>query len=153
MKLLLLNSIILAATLILPSCSTIDSAREDLAAMPEAEFLQLEQDVWDAGRRGGEALSRVLDEGQTRIAKRVASELRLAIGMDRLQVADLIQGIVDEFEGELGLKPEHEQYIRDGAKVIDAAVGQIRLGIDGALSEREKRLLIALLDGLEDGIG
>lgn len=149
----LLNSIVLVGALLLPGCSAIDSAREDLATMPEAEFLQLEQNVWDAGRRGGEALSQVLDEGQVRIAKRVASELRLAIGMDRLQVADLIQGIIDEFENELGLKPEYEQYIRDGAKVIDAAVGQIRLGIDGTLSEREKRLLIVLLDGLEDGIG
>jgi hypothetical protein len=84
--------------------------------------------------------------------RKLADELQTMIVNDALDVPDVVNYLVDRFADDLDLKPKYQEYIRDGAKVIDAAVGQIRLGIDGTLTPREKDLLLSLLGGLTTGM-
>lgn len=141
----------LLVALTLPSCATVQSARDKLTTMPEVEYQELLVKVERAGNTGGEKLAELLED-RTNAALAVTRNLRTVVVEDRLDIVDVVKGIVDEFGGQLGLEEQHLDYIRDGAKAIDAAVGQIRLGIDGKLTEREKGLIVALLDGLERGL-
>lgn len=139
------------ATGMLFSCAAVESARDKLATMPEPDYQELRLKVEDAGRKGGVKLKELLGE-KTEIALDVTTELLVAVDTDKLDVADVIKGVVNKYGDRLGLEDKHLDYVRDGAKVIDAAVGQIRLGIDGKLTEREKGLVIALLAGLHTGL-
>lgn len=143
---------LLATLLLLPSCSTVQTARDALAEMSEADYVILTQRVLNVSTEAGRQLYNVLGEDKADIALTITDELYIAIANDRIDVNDIIQGIVDKYAERLNLTPEVEGYIRDGAKVIDAAVGQIRLGIDGKLSIREKQLILNMLNGLAIGM-
>lgn len=141
-------------SLSLPSCQTVQSARDKLEQMPEAKYQELVQKTNDAGRKGGEKLKELLADRPELLGdvRQLAVLLQDTVQNDRVEASDLIKWIVDRFGDDLGLEEKYQEYIRDGAKAIDAAVGQIRLGIDGALTEREKGLAVALLSGLADGV-
>ncbi len=141
----------LLAALMLPSCATIQSARDKLEEMPDGKYQQLVIKIENAGVKGGKKLAEILGD-KSQLALEVTRSLKTVITEDRLEVVDVIKGIVDNYGDKLGLEDKYLDYIRDGAKAIDAAVGQIRLGIDGKLTEREKGLVVALLDGLERGL-
>jgi len=121
--------------------------------MPEAEYQELNQNVYMVSHAAGQKLSELLLDKPELLGdiRMLAIQLQTAVAMDTINAADIINYLVDRFADDLELKPEYQEYIRDGAKVIDAAVGQIRLGIDGSLSEREKGLVLSLLGGLASG--
>ncbi len=136
----------------LSSCSVIQSARDKLTKMDPVTYTSLTIKVQNAGKRGGEKLQELLSSDAKDAAKILTDTLITAVETDSLDAQDLVKDIVDRYGDQLGLKPAHQEYIRDGAKLIDAAVGQIRLDIDGKLSEREKGLVLALLKGLKQGL-
>lgn len=138
-------------TLALSSCAAIESARDKLETMPDADYLSLTAKVERGGIKGGVKLGELLGD-RTELALSLTRTLMTSIKNDTLDVADIIRGVVDQYGTKLGLEEEHMDYIRDGAKLIDAAVGQIRLGIDGKLTEREKGLILALLNGIQIGL-
>lgn len=142
---------ILTALTTITSCSVVESARNKLAEMPETEYQDLLIKVRHSGEQGGEKLSELLGN-KASLALAVTRDLYKTIEEDQLNVADIVQAIVNEYSNELGLEEKHLEYVREGAKLIDAAVGQIRLGIDGKLSDREKELVLSLLEGLETGL-
>ena len=154
MKSRLLLPAALIAAMILPSCATVQSARDKLAEMPQEKYDELIVKTHDAGRKGGVKLKELLADKPELVASigSLAGKLSETVQNDRLDASDLIKWIVDQFGDELGLEAKYQDYIRDGAKAIDAAVGQIRLGIDGTLTEREKGLAVALLAGLAEGV-
>jgi len=141
----------LLVTLMLPSCAIVQSARDRLERMPQEQYVELLTKVENAGAIGGKKLAEILDDKRL-LALQITRSLKTAVITDRLEIVDVLRGIVDNYGSNLGLEETHLDYVRDGAKLIDAAVGQVRLGIDGKLSEREKGLVIALLDGLERGL-
>jgi hypothetical protein len=141
----------LLAVFILPNCALVRSARDKLEQMPQESYVQLLATVEEAAALGGKKLAEVLGENRL-LALKVTQGLKTAVITDRLKVADVLKDIVDSYSRELNLEAQHLDFIRDGMKAIDAAVGQVRLGIDGKLSEREKGLVVALLDGLERGL-
>lgn len=147
----LLHTLPLLVVLTLPSCATVQSARDKLETMPEDKYASLVLKVEDIAAIGGDKLAEALGD-RTPVALEITRQLQTAVRTDSLDVADVIQGVADRYGAQLGLSAEHLDYVRDGAKVIDAAVGQIRLGIDGKLTEREKGLILALLGGLERGL-
>lgn len=151
----LLYTLPLLVALTLPSCATVETARDQLDTMSEAAYIELQQQVFDVARMGGAELADLLEDKPELLndISELADELGTIIANDALDVVDVIDYLVDRFADDLDLKPEYQEYIRDGAKVIDAAVGQIRLGIDGTLTLREKDLLLSLLSGLTTGIG
>jgi division protein CdvB (Snf7/Vps24/ESCRT-III family) len=142
----------LGVALMLPSCSAVQNARDSLAEMSQEDYSELTSNVSDASAIAGERLKNLLDENQVEIALLVTQELFTAIEKDSLDAADLVKGVVDQYGLRLGLNEEQLGYIRDAAKIIDAAVGQISLGIDGELTLREKGLLLALLAGIHSGL-
>ncbi len=141
----------LLVVLSLPSCTTVQSARDKLEVMPETSYQTLIVRVEATAALGGEKLAEALGD-RSSIALDITRQLQTAVRTDSLDVADVIKGIADKYGTQLGLSTEHLDYVNDGARLIDAAVGQIRLGIDGALTEREKGLVLALLEGLERGL-
>lgn len=136
----------------LSSCSVIQSARDKLAEMDPVAYSALAVKVQSTSKRAGEKLKELLSPDAKDAVKILTDTLITAVETDSLDAQDLIKEIVDRYGNQLGLKPAHQEYIRDGAKLIDVAVGQIRLGIDGKLSEREKGLVLALLKGLKQGL-
>lgn len=143
----------LLTALIIPSCEAVDSARAQLELMPEIEYSELSMDVFAAGEEGGRQLSQAIGSENVPLALQVTASLREMIESGTLEVGDVIGAIVQRFGAELGLSAEHLEYVNDGARVIDAAVGQIQVGIDGKLTERETDLILRLLDGLTSGLG
>ncbi len=141
----------LLVVLSLPSCTTVQSARDKLEVMPETSYQTLIVRVEATAALGGEKLAEALGD-RSLVALDITRQLQTAVRTDSLDVADVIRGIADQYGTQLGLSTEHLDYVNDGARLIDAAVGQIRLGIDGALTEREKGLVLALLKGLERGL-
>ena len=135
--------------MITPSCSTIQSAREKLAEMPEAEYDQLVGDVHAAGIEAGHRLADLIDDPDTRRdAVVVAQMLWNAVANDQIDVSDIVGYLVDRFGMELQLDEDEAAIVRSAANAIDAVVGQISLGIDGQLTLREKNLIGAFLAGL-----
>jgi len=150
----LLQTLPLLVALALPSCASVETARDQLDTMSEVEYLELQQRVFDVSRAAGVELAELLEDKPELVSdiRELADELGTIVANDALDVADVIGHLVDRFADDLDLKPEYQEYIRDGAKVIDAAVGQIRLGIDGTLTSREKDLILSLLSGLTTGM-
>jgi len=136
----------------LSSCTIIQSARDKLAQMDTTSYQNLVVQVQKAGQYAGTKLQEVISSDARSAAQGMTDVLIAAIETDSLDVQDIVKTIVDRYSDRLGLEPRHQVYIRDGAKIIDVAVGQIRLGIDGKLSEREKTLILALLKGLKKGL-
>ncbi len=147
----LLHTLPLLVVLTLPSCSIVQSARDKLETMSQPDYQILVVRIEATSALGGKKLAEVLGD-RSPIALDVTRRLQTAVKTDSLDVADVIKGIADSYSEQLGLSAEHLDYIRDGAKIIDATVGQVRLGIDGKLTEREKGLVLALLEGLERGL-
>jgi hypothetical protein len=150
MKLLALP---LLAVLAFPSCTTVQTARDQLEEMSQVEYAELNLQVQGVAFMAGKKLSEVLQDKPEVLGdiRELSTQLLNAVMTDTLNVNDLINYLVDRFGEDIDLKPEYQEYIRDGAKIIDAAVGQLRLGIDGTLSEREKGLVVSLLGGLAMG--
>ena len=150
----LLHTLPLLVAISLPSCASVQSARDTLDAMPEAEYQVLNANVYNVALRAGTELkAQLADKPELlRDIGELADKLGTIIVNDELIVTDVIAYLVDSFADDLGLEAQHQEYIRDGAKVIDAAVGQIRLGIDGTLTSREKDLVLSLLSGLATGV-
>ena len=151
MKKLLVLPLVAALTLF-SSCASVQSTRDKLAEMPETEFIALSNKVSLTARLGGNKLAQVLGEEKTAAAARLTNLLAQAVETDSLDVVDLVQHIVNEYGDKLELEQTQLDHIRDAAKIVDAAVGQIRLGIDGKLTAREKALLLTLLGGLHNGL-
>ncbi len=154
MRKLLALPLIAALAFAPTSCSTIQSARDQLTEMTVAEYQELTENVYLAGYIGGLKLKEALaDKPELRAdIQELTATLRLALEEDQINVDNIINYLVDRFADDLELEAKHQEYIRDAARIIDAAVGQIRLGIDGALSEREQGLVLSLLQGLATGI-
>lgn len=145
----------LLAALMLPSCATVSNVRADLNTMDVAQYENLRHKVsviteitssrlakdWDAEKRA-KAIS-VISQGR---------ELLQGNNLAELGATDLIRGLAERYGEKLGLDEQARRDIKDAALLVDAAVGPIKLGIDGKLTEREKGLIIALLDGLERGL-
>lgn len=147
----LLHTLPLLVALMLPSCTIVQSARDKLETMSEESYQSLVVRVEAAATIGGEKLAEVLGD-RTPIAIDITQRLVILVLTDNLSVADVIKGIADRYGTRLGLSAEHLDYVRDGAKIIDATIGQVRLSIDGKLIDREKVLILALLNGLERGL-
>ena len=137
--------------LALSSCSTVQSARDALDTMPDENYVRLVGKVENAGVKGGVMLADRLGD-DTILAVALTNSIIDVIESDKVVVSDVVKGVIDQYGDKLNLSEEQLGYIRDGAKLIDAAVGQIRLGIDGKLTEREKGLILALLRGLKTGM-
>jgi len=137
------------------SCTVIQSARDQLAEMTVAEYQELNDNVYIAGYVGGLKLKEalLLDKPELREEIReLALELHLIVEQDQINVDNMVNYLMDRFADDLELEERYQEYIRDASRIIDAAVGQIRLGIDGVVSEREKGLALSLLQGLANGI-
>ena len=122
--------------------------------MSQEEFDNLVEKTRSMALKGGNALAKVLADKPELLADidALALQLSLAIEADQIRSLDVIGYVIERFAARLGWNPEQTEYVRAAAEVVDAAVGQIRLGVDGKLTEREKRVVIALLNGIQTGI-
>jgi len=135
------------------SCSMLDSTRSKLENMSNAEFVSLNKKVYDASAAGGKLLARQLEkQDRIMLAKEVLAVIRETVVSDNLtHVDDLVRVLLDKFGGEIG-SDKVVEFLKDATNLLDVAVGDIKLGIDGKLSFREKSLLVTLLRGIYDGL-
>jgi hypothetical protein len=89
--------------------------------MPEIEYQELKQKVWDVSRLAGGELAKALADKPELLSdmRKLADELQTMIVNDALDVPDVVNYLVDRFADDLDLKLKYQEYIRDGAKVID----------------------------------
>lgn len=143
------KSLALIALLGLSSCATTGS---DIDNMTQEDFDGLRDSVFNASSLAGRELGENMEQDEASIGMAVAFSIRSAIERDEFGVNDLVEGVIVSLRDEMQLDEEEVLLIEDVGKIIDAAVGQIRLGIDGSLSPREEELLFAFLDGLANGL-
>lgn len=142
----------LATIFTMSSCSLVNSSREKLAEMPEDEFQELAVKVEKAGRKGGKELVKLVEADVVMLTIKLTDMLYDSFSNDQLAIDsnDVVRSIIDYYE--LNLSQKEMSLIRDAGKAIDAAVGQIKLGLDGQLTAREKTLVLNLLDGFRKGL-
>lgn len=134
--------------LVFSGCKTVEQGRESLETMSQARFEGLKTLV----RHGGEAASVKINEELHAQDKANLidglSVLEKLLGEDhQLRDLSVFTQLVEDLK--TNFSPKVASYVDDVVKIIDAAVGDIRVGVDGKLSEREKDLLLTLLRALK----
>ncbi len=146
----------LLAALMLPSCSAISSARLELNEMTVSQYKLIQAKVmtitelasfniamnWDAARKA-QAVS-IIAEGRALLQD--LPRLR------ELDTTDLVRALTDRYSERMGLDEETRSHIRNATLLMDVLVGPITIDIDGKLDIREVGLLLAVLEGLENGL-
>ena len=146
------------ACLSLPSCSTVKQARHDIRTMDQIDYDALRGKVfgitaiashriameWDADKK--DEARAVVIKGRALIQGNKAEELA------KLDATSLIRALAKKYGEQLGLDQKAMMDIQDAALLVDVVVGPIKLKIDGTLDERERGLILVLLQGLEVGL-
>lgn len=147
----LLLSIFCVVLTVGSSCSAVETARDRLAAMPEQEYQSLVERVRDNSIRLGRLGQQYIDfEIRLKIID-VSTKAMHVINDDGVQVADVGEWVLEYFDASV-LPQDALDMIRDGLAFVDAAVGQIRLGIDGKITFREKQLMLTVIAGINAGL-
>lgn len=137
-----------------PACGLVEGAREDLATMEEQEFRDLVQSVNEAGAKGGVELVKQLElsmEDRAAVAGLARALADTVINDDLGAVDDVVRLLLDRFGDEIG-NAQAVSILEDATNLIDAAIGQVSVGIDGLLTSREKELVFSLLVGVHNGV-
>ena len=152
MKPFLLPSLLVA--LMLPSCATIQTAREDLQTMEEPQYEELKHKVSVITEITSSRISKDWDAAKKAKATALIAQGRLLLGGDLSEfgATDLLRELADRYGEKLGLNDQARRDIKDAALLVDAIVGPIKVGIDGKVNDRELGLVLALLEGLERGL-
>jgi hypothetical protein len=146
----LLGVALLSATL--SSCATIEELSEGLEQMPEAEFRDLALSTHNLARAGGELLSPELSEENRVIVYQVAHILAETVMNDNLSSTDDALSLV---LGQLKDSIDDERVVsvlEDVINLLDGAIGQVKIGLDGLLTLRQKTLLMNVLEGFSHGV-
>ncbi len=154
MKKLLTLPLILAMAL--SSCAAVESGRDGLETMSPVTYVLLTGVVHEAGVKGGKKLAESLGDKTPKVLEITDTLIAIVESDDLaslpLNTTDVLGSIVDLYINSVDLEPQQVNYIRAGAMLIDASVGQIKLDIDGKLTSREKDLILVLLIGLATGM-
>ena len=133
------------------SCATVQEARDQLAAMPEEDYQELVVKVRDNSVRLGKLGQQYIDfEIRLKVIS-VCQKAMVIVNNDGVTATDVGQWVMEYFD-ESQLPVEALEMIQDGIRFLDAAVGQIRLGIDGKVTFREKQLLLTVMAGISAGL-
>lgn len=145
-------SVSLVALLLMPSCAVVQSARDKLANMSESDFQTLKTNTILIGVAGGEKLREVLLDKPDTLGDVdiLTAQLYAAIQSDTISTSDLARYVVERLGSKMD--PKYREYLDDGVKLLDSAVGQIRIGLDGKFTPREKELAGSLLFGIHRGL-
>ena len=71
---------------------------------------------------------------------------------ETLNVNDLLGSLVEAYGEELGLSEQNKRDVRDAALIIELFTGPIKVDLEGELDPRDKEMIMAFLDGLEEGL-
>lgn len=144
----------LLGALLASSCSTIKSIRNDLETMEEADYNNLLYKVSAVSELVGSRVSQNWDTEKKAEAQGTLENLAALVLSDDLgefDATDLVRSIADRYGEDLGLDSQTRRDIKDVALIINATTGPIRVGTDGTITDRERGLIVALLEGLGHG--
>lgn len=146
--------IAMAFAMVATSCQTLDTARDRINSMSQEEYGNLVDKTRAMAFKGGNALAKKFADNPELLGDidALALQLAIAIEADQIRSLDIVGYVVERFAARLGWQEEQVEYVRAAAEVIDAAVGQIKLGVEGKLTDREKRVIVAFLEGIQSGI-
>lgn len=96
-----------------------------------------------------------LDDEMRQAAHRFVTGAKEAIeggNFESLNVNDLLGSLVESYGEELGLSEQNKRDIRDAALIIELFTGPIQVNLNGELDPRDQEMIMAFLDGLEEGL-
>ena len=144
-----------------PSCTIVAENGQEvtLEEMTEEQYESVKQRVYDTSLASGGLIQIGLAEDpelRADIAE-LAGDLSEQVEKGRienLQAGDVVSFLLSQFGESLNLEPKEVAIITGISRIVDAATGGtgIELGIEGTLSDRERGLLVAMLDGLALGV-
>jgi hypothetical protein len=140
---------LIGAMILIPmlgSCST------PLGNMKEGEFRELLVSVKNLAYTGGTTLRAELTSEEQGVAYNIAVILAQTIINDNLaSTDDAVNFIIWQLREQIN-NDGIVHLLSDAANLLDATVGQVKIGIDGLLSIRQKLLLVAMLEGFAKGV-
>lgn len=144
-----------------PSCTiTAENDQEiTLEKMTEEQFESVKQLVYDTSLVSGGLIQISLAEDSelrveiAELAKNFSEQVKKG-RIENLQVGDVASFLLGQFGENLNLKPKEVAIITGISRIVDTATGGtgIKLGIEDTLTDRERGLLVAMLDGLALGV-
>jgi hypothetical protein len=141
-----------ASVAVLPtSCSVVRDARAALETMPQEEYLVLVEQVRENSVRLGRLGQQHLDfEIRLKVID-ISNKAMHIVNDDGVTAVDVGAWVMEYFD-ESVLPEDALEMLRDGLRFVDVAVGQIRLGIDGKITFREKQLILTVMAGISAGL-
>lgn len=145
---------LLLAALMLPSCSTLTNAQRDINEMTVSQYTGLKTKVYALTAIASNRIAKDWDVDKRSKALGFITNARtfVTLGLGDLDVVGVIRTLANRYAENMGLDAQARSDIQNAALLIDAVVGPIKIGIDGKLGERELGLVLALLDGLQNGL-
>lgn len=127
--------------------------------MTEEQFESVKQLVYDTSLESGGLIQISLAEDSelrveiAELAKNFSEQVKKG-RIENLQVGDVASFLLGQFGENLNLKPKEVAIITGISRIVDTATGGtgIKLGIEDTLTDRERGLLVAMLDGLALGV-
>lgn len=156
-----LVSFVAALCLLAPSCTiTAENGQEiALEQATEEQYELVKQRVYDTSLASGGLIQIGLAEDPelradiAELAKDLSEQVEKG-RIENLQAGDVVSFLLSQFGENLNLKPKEVAIITGISRIVDAATGGtgIELGIEGTLTDRQRGVLVAMLDGLALGV-
>lgn len=145
---------LLLAMLMLPSCSMLTNAQRDINEMTVSQYAGLKTKVYALTAIASNRIAKDWSAEKRAKARNLIIDTRTLVtqNLADLDVTSVIRTLANRYADKMGLDTQAKSDIQNAALLIDAIVGPIKIGIDGKLGERELGLVLALLDGLQNGL-
>ena len=146
----------LLATLLMSSCSSISSARQDIQDMSPVQYEELQTKIVSITEIASSRISQGWSEEYKLKALLVVDNITDLLNdkskLKELNATDLIRTLGNRYSDQLGLNSQAKSSILDALLLIDVMVGPIKIDTNGNVNERELGVLLAILQGLGNGL-
>ncbi len=141
--------------LLIPSCKSTNgstlSARDKIEQMDEQQFSNLILATHIAGSTAGLELGKNLSSARkAKLVDQITSLMKV-LKSDQITSGSVTQYLLSELSKDLTV--QQQNYLTLAVLTLNMAVGDISIGIDGNLTDREKLLLDTLLASVAAGLG
>ena len=158
MRLLREVSMLASLMLLAPACTIVTETGEEvsLEEATEEQYEQIEDKIYNTSLAAGALIQIGLAEDPEKreeissLAQKLSAQVRNN-ELGELQSGGVVAWVLSQLEGTL--EPKEIAIIQGTARLIDAATdGGIRLELGVELTDRQKGLIVSMLDGLALGV-
>jgi len=145
-------TILTALAFIFPSCTSTSS---QLDKMEQVRFDELLKNVDDTSLISGRILKDKLSPSTLAIVDGISSQIIAAFDAGSLSLPVSLSTLVDRYAAELlakGVDAQEIDLAKATIRLVDNAFGNVKIGIDGALSPRARQVIVAIAKGIKLGL-